>query len=974
MQARSDGRRIPWALALISTALLSTALALHAGAQAATGSIAGDAIDATGAVVPAATINIRNADLSTARTVESDRGGSFRVSGLVPGTYTIEAKADKLILRRPVRVTISVGSSIQVVLKLEIPSVHASATVRGRGAMVEGNTVAPPSNTAEAPVTTFFPGLTVTYLPNRDRNFTQFTDQTPAADQDANGDVTIAGQRANAVATEVDGVSFNDALLGGPRGAEDGGVYLPIGVVREFQLAPSGVASTVGHTNAGLINIATKGGANRARGDAFYTVRPTPFTSSDAFGQPLDALLNSFGFSESGPVRKNILVYSAGFEQDFVHDPYDSTFAPQSPSSPPIPAALQSQQGEIVEKQSPTSAFGRLDQVIGQRNTLTVAIVLDRIRSTNAGDGLTRTLAVPTHASNFAGQSASARLGLMTVLNAQALNQATLAYSNDHRLRTPLSSAPEFFINGFGVLGGDSMGLHRYTSQQWQLIDDVMLAHGRNEFTFGERFAASPAYEEREPNINARFDYNSLSDYLNDIPRRFQQTIPIDGFPRYRGTVGDLGLYANARVALRPTLFITAGLRWEGQWNPQPPAAPASVAPIVAVPVATAAYTSRIPNDLEQWQPRLGLAWSRGGRTTLRLSTGLYDAPTPATFFHRVFTDGGSEAYTVDSYFDPSLIALSGSNTASPHAIGTSLPALSTYYAQMVGISPSFRNPASLQAAASIEQQVNAKLDFTFGYLHNSTWGLERQLDENLAPPVGTLNGDPVFPSARPIAGVGRLLVEQSNAHSSYDGGFASVRAPITTRSTLMANYTLSRTEDDDDSTNPYSPVTAVNPFSLHQERAYSLLDARNTLSLNAIFNLPVGIKANPLFVARSGVPYTPIIGFDTSNDANDVNDRATINGAIAARNSMRQPAFSSLDMRFVKDFTLKGEGHHLDLFMDVFNLYGAHNLRFDSLGTSYCGDVTSPVYSALEPLFAPGMTRMGGPRTAQFTVRLVGF
>jgi hypothetical protein len=101
-----------------------------------------------------------------------------------------------------------------------------------------------------------------------------------------------------------------------------------------------------------------------------------------------------------------------------------------------------------------------------------------------------------------------------------------------------------------------------------------------------------------------------------------------------------------------------------------------------------------------------------------------------------------------------------------------------------------------------MEQQVNAKLDLTLGYLHASTWGLERQLDENLNPPTAAINGNPFFPSVRPISGVGRVLVEQSTAHSTYDGGFVSVKAPITARSTLMANYTLSRTEDDDSSTN----------------------------------------------------------------------------------------------------------------------------------------------------------------------------
>ncbi len=970
LQAKASEAFLAFALAVL--AVFPIALTRRARAQAVTGSIAGRVIDPSGAVVTNAAVTIRNTDLSTERTFITGRDGEFRANGLVSGAYAVDAKADNLALHRPVRITLTLGSSTELVLKLEIPRARESTTVRAHATTVEGNTVAPPPNTAEAAVTTFIPGLTITYLPNRDRDFAQLTSQTAGAQEDAEGTgVIMAGQRANAIATQVDGTSFNDALLGGRRAAEDGGVYLPIGVVREFQLVRSGADATIGLTNAGLINVATKSGANRGRGDAFYTGRPVPFTSADAFCQSLDSWVNAFGIAESGAIRKNVLFYSAGFEQDFVHAPYYSTFAPQATA---VPSALQNQQGEIIEKQSPASGFGRIDWVVNQSNTLTGQVVLDRIRSTNAGDGLTRTLAVPVHASNFGGQSVTARLGLNTVLDARAFNQAVIAYSNDHRVRTPLSTAPELFINGFGVLGGDSAGPHRYTSQQWQLIDDVMLSRGRNELTLGGRFAVSPAYEKREPNLNARFDYFSLTDFLNNNVRRFQQTIVTVDDPHYQATVNDLGLYVNARVALRPSLFLTAGLRWEGQWNPQPPSSVPIVTSVILPSSGNAVSTQSIPNDLKQWQPRVGLAWSPSGKTTLRLSAGLYTAPTPATFFHRVFTDSGNQTDTLDSYFDPTLITLSGGNTASPHALAFAPGGLNTYHAQIIAVDSSFRNPASFQAAATVEQQVNAKLDLTLGYLRNSTWGLERQLDENLNPPTGTFNGNPVFPSIRPISSVGRVLVEQSTAHSTYDGGFVSVKAPITARSTLMANYTLSRTEDDDSSTNPYSPVTAVNPFSLRQERADSLLDARQMFNLNAIFNLPAGFKANPLFVVRSGLPYTPVIGFDTQNDANNVNDRALVNGVVAGRNSIRQPAFSSLDLRLVKDLTLKGEGHHLDLFLDIFNLAGAKNLRFDSNGLSYFGNATQPVYSAGMPLFAPGVTRMGGPRAIQFTVRLVGF
>jgi hypothetical protein len=247
-------------------------------------------------------------------------------------------------------------------------------------------------------------------------------------------------------------------------------------------------------------------------------------------------------------------------------------------------------------------------------------------------------------------------------------------------------------------------------------------------------------------------------------------------------------------------------------------------------------------------------------------------------------------------------------------------------------------------------------------------------LDENLSVPTTNSSGTPVFPTTRPIGGVGRLLVEQSTAHSAYGGGFISVNSQISRRSQLLVNYTISRTMDDDSGLGPYSPSFAVNPFSLQQERAYSSFDARQTLNLNAIFNLPIGFKLNPLFVTHSGLPYTPIVGFDTQHDANDLNDRAVINGVAVARNSYRQPAASNLDLRLVKDFTLKGEGHHLDLFMDVFNIVGAQNLRFDNNGVSLFGDASHPVFSAGSPLFAPGVTRFGGPREIQFTARLVGF
>ena len=936
-----------------------------ARSQSNTATLAGQVVDPQGAAIPGATITVRNTDVASSRVLTSASNGSFRVAGLIPGAYTVEAHSGSLQTRTPTRLTLTLGSSTEITLQLKVAQVKQSTTVTARRGTVEGNTVAPPPNTAEASVGSFLPGLTVTYLPNRDRDFTQFTNQAAATTDDTDGTgVSVAGQRSRALAVQLDGTSFVDPLLGGHRGAEDGAVLLPLSAVREFQVLHSGVDASVGDTGAGFISVATKSGANRARGDAFYTGRPPQFTSADAFGNSLDSVQNAFGFGYGSPIRQGKAFYFASVEQDFVHAPYYVLFAPQAPGTP-IPPTVAAQQGQIIEHQSPTTVFLRLDANLSQRNTLNAEFGYDRESRSNTQDnhaGLTRSLDAHGLAGSFTGQSITSRLGLSTVLNDHSFSSLVVAWSSDHRNRTPNSFAPEQFINGFGALGGDANGQHLYTSKQLQLSEDLTLTRGRSELAVGTRIATDPAYEQQEQNLNGRFDYNSLADFINNAPRRFQQTF-IAGNTRYSGTVTELAFYANLRTKLRPNLSLTTGLRWAGQWNPQP----GTTNPALAV-------TQRIPNDLSQWQPRVALAWDINPKTVVRASAGLFASPTPATFFHRVFADNGAHTITADSYFDPSLLTLASGNTSSPHALPAPPPGLTTPNALVAGIASGFRNPRSLESAISVDRRISAKLELTTGYIYSSSWRLNQQLDENLFPPVSFTPAGTLFGSSRPIAGVGRLLVEHSTAHSNYYGGYISLNAPISRRTTLLANYTLSRTQDDDSSSGPYSPVTAVNPFNLSAERAYSTLDQRQTFNLNAIFNLPVGFKLNPFFTAHSGVPYTPIVGFDTQNDANDWNERAVLNGSMAPRNILRQPSFTDLDLRVVKDFTLKGEGHHLDLFMDIFNIAGSQNRNFGPTAISLFGDAAHPVYSAGMPLFAPGVTRLGGPREIQFTARLVGF
>jgi hypothetical protein len=944
-------------------AMVCLCLPMSGLAQANTGTVYGSVVDAQGKVVAGGTVTVRSTDNSSARTATSDASGQFGITGLVPGAYTVEAKFNGLALRRPVRLTVGLGSSTQLEIKLEVARVRTGTTVTAGGRTSEGNTTTPPINTTEPEVNTFLAGTVVTYLPNRDRDFAQLDQLSANAHEDSEGTgISIGGQRSNALVTIVDGVDFNSPLLGGLRGAADRGFLLPQTVVREFQIVSSGVDAEVGMTDAGLINVATKEGSNRLHGEAFYTARPATLSSADAFGNTLDNAMNTFGWSDGGKIRKDKSFFYAGFEADFLRLPTFTVFAPQAAGTV-VPTALSGLQGQTVEHNTPLGFSGRIDQILNEKNTLNLELIGNRLRASNVlGDGLSRTLSASTVGSSVSGQSFFSKVGLTTVVTPRMVNQATVSWSLDHREQTPNSTAPEVFINGFGVLGGDGLGAHLYSSKSTQVIDNVSIVRGKRQFEFGGNLNVDPVYEQREENLNGRFDYDSLVNYEVNLPRRFQQTF-VTGNTRYQGTVNEFGLFANAHLELNKNLTLTTGLRWGAQRNPEP--APTNTKIV---------QTTRVPNDVDEWQPRLGLAWTPLKKTVVKASTGLYVAPTPATFFHRAFVDNGLNTVVADSYFDPQLLTLTGALTPTPHALAVAPAGLTIPSALIAGVDPHFKNPTSMQSAVTVDQTISSKVTMRGGYMHASTWHLERRLDENLSAPTINAAGLPVYPTTRPISGVGRLLVEQSSAHSSYDGLTIDTIAQISRRSQFTVNYTLARTHDDDSNLGPYSIDSALDPFDLALERGPSGLDMRNTLNVAAIFNLPLGLKLNPIFVAHSGAPYTALIGFDTQNDANDFNDRALIGGVESSRNQFRQPSFNDTDVRIVKDFTLKGEGHHLDLFMDIFNITGTGNRNFGPEQVSLYGNSTYPVFSAGQALFAPGASMVGGPREFQFTARLVGF
>ncbi len=79
-----------WGTALAFFTLMVLALGVQKGrAQTFRGTILGTVSDTSGAVVPGASITVRNPDTGLVRTTETQTDGSFTISELPIGTYEV---------------------------------------------------------------------------------------------------------------------------------------------------------------------------------------------------------------------------------------------------------------------------------------------------------------------------------------------------------------------------------------------------------------------------------------------------------------------------------------------------------------------------------------------------------------------------------------------------------------------------------------------------------------------------------------------------------------------------------------------------------------------------------------------------------------------------------------------------------------------------------------------------------------------
>ena len=625
-------------LVLALSLLLFVPRASWAQSGAGNGALEGVVVDADARPVPGVTVSIHSADTGDIRRAVTDARGRFSALALPVGAYTVEATLAGFEPSRRTGILVRVGHAETVDLELAVAGVTESVTVEAR---------APVDSTGAATAARVDLGL-IAGLPVRSRNFTEFLLLTPAAVQEPDRfGIVIGGQRAINSNLALDGADFNDPLLGTQRGGNASSFFFPQSAVREFQVVRNGAGAEVGRTGVGFINVVTRSGTNRLQGEAFYFNRNRHLTSPNAFGEELDNQQNEFGGAVGGPLMTDRAFYFGAFEQNFLRVPFVVKFQEQAPGVE-VPAELKALEGEKSGTDNPTAVFGRVDWRLSDRHRLDVQYTFSHLDGRNSNFESPQVDAAEE--ANYARRTTShaVKAGLVTTPSSSVVNELRVQYVEDDHAEDPNLHQAGTVISGFGSFGGDFDRPRIFEAHRFQVNDSLTAVRGRHELRAGLDANITPSRQQQEGRILGRYDFTSLANYTTGRISRYRQTLPSTNPDEkdYEGTQRELALFVQDSIFLGPRATLSAGLRWEGQWNPQPPR------PNPAIP-----ETSRIPNDLAMWQPRLGLTWDAAGNggTIVRLNAGLHNARTPATLFQRVWTDNGITTVAVDSRTDPTI-------------------------------------------------------------------------------------------------------------------------------------------------------------------------------------------------------------------------------------------------------------------------------------------------------------------------------
>lgn len=790
---------ILWTAMLVATAM----------AQSSTGVVRGLVTDPSGAAVTNATVVVKAGNGQT-RTVHTDHQGTYEVTSLLPGQYSLKASAKGFADFEADYVAITAGQTQHLDIPLSIKVEAEKVQVETETPKVDVN----PSDNASS--------------------------------------IVLRGSDLDQLSDDPDELQSDLEALAGPSAGPDGGqLYIdgftagqlpPKSAIREIRINQNPFSAEYDKLGYGRIEIFTKPGSDQYHGQfmvdgnsaGFNSLNPFLGRGGAAFEAPSYHSLMYNG-SFGGAINKKASFFIDAQRRNINDEAVVTAFVldPTSPFTAGYPTS-----------HIRTNIGPRIDYQLTPSNTLTARYQFWQDIDRNEGVG---ELSLASQGYNEGETEHTVQLSDTQTFGAKAVNEARFQYIRDITRQSPFSLLPTIEVLGSFVGGGNNNGAFDDRLTKYELQDYVSIAKGKHFIKLGARLRYAEDINDSSNGFNGQFTFSSLPAYqdaqnhlaagqpipASSLPNQFTL---ISGLPRASAHEFDSGIYVQDDWRLMPNITLTYGLRLESQTG--------------------------ISDHLDP-APRLAIAWGVGkGRnsspkTVIRAGFGM--------FYSRFKEDYILQANRLDGVTQQQFIVSAPNTSFYPNVPSISaLTALgAASFPTVYQVAPGLRSPYILQSAITVERQVTKNAKVAVSYLNSR--GVHQFLSRNInAPFPGTYNPADPTSGVRPLGNIGNVYQYESEGILKQNQLIVNLTMRAGAKVSLFGYYTLNYANSNTGSIENFPS----DQYNIAADYGRSIFDTRHRLFLGGTVALPWAFRVSPFLMASSGRPYNITIGRDLNGDS----------------------------------------------------------------------------------------------------------
>jgi hypothetical protein len=953
-----------------SIGLFAAAIVLFAAsafAQEAT--IFGAVADSTSGALPGVTVTATSLATGRTHTDVSNERGEYRLRGLAPGRYKVQAELSGFATIVVPDIELLVGQNRSVPFAMQVATLTETVTVTGESPLVDISSTQVAGNVDRRQMEE---------LPLQGRNWMELAMQVKGIT--ANAVDNNPGVRDRAFQLNLDGQEITQQVAGGgfgqPRFSRE--------AIAEFQVVTNLFDITQGRSLGIQVQAISRSGTNDLTGAVYGYFRDDKMNAEDFIANRVLPYANQqVGAAIGGPIVRDKLHYFLSYERE--NEPNTIITTP-----PALPLYTWSFPTKLVQN----SFLGRGDWQMAQKDHLTV-----RASYWDWDNPFTQ-VSGTEHPSQVAARSRKAfNVGntWARVLSDSMVQEVRVGYSHfewgnllaeESLANTPNYVFPtltvgqrrnypqEFFQDTWSgrydltanlgthdvKVGAEFLRWH--DTGQWQLLS-------RGEFIF----SSSPA------DLSRRFPYDAWND-----PSRWDLTGLDSLVSRFDQNYGDwtidiprptLALWVGDTWKINNSLTVNGGVRWDADWGALDP-------PHVTTQTTFNPRPGYVPNtnlqpgdrlypgglrDINNLAPRGGFTWNVGGNGTfvIRGGSGLYfSIPDSNTTFSQQSFNG--ERIIVNSFPNdgqPGFITDPTRGRSAQDFFNGVYP-LPPQGPRV--IASDYKMPSTWQSSIGFQTQYGPRWGFEADVTHWKGYNFARQRDPNLQFDPNT--GYNIAPTAatRPDPNYGQIQWLESTGKSDYAALQTGVTKRYAANWQAQASYTYMFYFNDNTTNFQYQ---GNNPFDPDADWARSTDFQRHTLRVNALWRGPWGINTSGAYLFGSGNYYAttiganpfgpvapgtnrfvtvPIVVPESARDRFDGPATFAV-GDLVPRNALKGLALHRVDFRLAKDIPLP-YGMSVTGIWEVFNVfnhknYGAYQSVLNNAGF---GDPRQNLLNAYQP------------------------